>query len=202
MAKRLPGGTSRSSIPKKTVGRNVAAAAAVALAVGAGGLWRVRRASPPGVGTPAIASSVNQSNLDVASPFVLVPGALSGEPMHPAAGPDSSALAPPSPLDAAATEGPLMARLRRIEDSDPALAVELGCEGNRLFPNSADAPERAAIVIHALAAEGLSSEARGEAEDMVNRYPDSDRVREIEQFTGAHRHRNLRVTANGTIESY
>ncbi len=95
-----------------------------------------------------------------------------------------------------------MDHLRRVKDSDPALAVELGREGNRLFPSSADAPERAAIVIHALAAEGFSSEARGEAEDMVNRYPDSDWVREIEQFTGAHRHRNLRVTADGRIESY
>ncbi len=61
---------------------------------------------------------------------------------------------------------------------------------------------RATQGIHALAAEGRSSEARGAAEDMVNRYPDSPIVREIERFTGAHRRRNLRRAANGAIESY
>jgi hypothetical protein len=37
---------------------------------------------------------------------------------------------------------------------------------------------------------------------MVNRYPDSAIVREVERFTGAHRHRNLRLRDDGTIESY
>lgn len=41
-----------------------------------------------------------------------------------------------------------------------------------------------------------------EAEGMVNRYPDSRWVREIEEFTGAHRHRNIRVTASGALEYY
>jgi hypothetical protein len=33
----------------------------------------------------------------------------------------------------------------------------------------------------------------------VNHYPDSDWVREIERFTGAHRHRNLRITDGGAM---
>jgi hypothetical protein len=37
---------------------------------------------------------------------------------------------------------------------------------------------------------------------MVNRYADSAWVREVEQFTGAHRHRSLRLGASGAVESY
>jgi hypothetical protein len=37
---------------------------------------------------------------------------------------------------------------------------------------------------------------------MVNRYPDSATVREVERFTDAHRHWNLRLRDDGTIESY
>ncbi|MCL2448452.1 MAG: hypothetical protein FWD17_05845, partial [Polyangiaceae bacterium] len=110
----------------------------------------------------------------------------------------TAAPAAPPPLGEAA----LMARLRQIKGSDPELAARLAREGNERFPDSADAPERASILVHALADLGRSSEARGAAEGMVNRYPDSDWVREVERFTGAHRHRNLRVNADGVIESY
>jgi len=93
-----------------------------------------------------------------------------------------------------------MTRLRAA--TDPALALDLAREGNRRFPDSADAPERASIEIHALAAQGRASEARETAEEMVNRYPDSPWVREVERLTGAHRHRNLRLNAQGQVESY
>ena len=89
--------------------------------------------------------------------------------------------------------------LRSAQGNDPQLAAELAREGNRRFPDSADAPERASILVHALAEQGLSSEARGAAEDMVNRQPDSHWVREVERFTGAHRHRNVRVDAEGKL---
>lgn len=92
-----------------------------------------------------------------------------------------------------------MADLRRFKDTDPQFAIERAREGNQRFPNSADAPERTSILIHALAAAGENSAARGEAEDMVNRYPDSAWVREVERFTGAHRHRNVYVAANGQL---
>jgi hypothetical protein len=95
-----------------------------------------------------------------------------------------------------------MARLRALKDTDPARAVELAREGNRRFPDSPDAPERASILIHALGNLGRASEARGEAEDMVNRYPDTDWVREVEQYTGAHRHRSYRIGQDGGLESY
>jgi hypothetical protein len=118
------------------------------------------------------------------------------------AAPPSSAepKAVPRP-DASATldEVELMLLLRSARGNDPKLAAELAREGNRRFPDSSDAPERASILIHSLAEVGLSSEARGEAEDMVNRYPDSTWVREIERFTGAHRRRNVRVDEQGQL---
>jgi hypothetical protein len=107
-------------------------------------------------------------------------------------------LASSLPLD----ESTLMVRLRSVDDVDPAAAVDLAREGNRRFPDSPDAPERTSILIHALASQGRASEARGVAEDMVNRYPDSSWVREVERFTGAHRHRNIRVGEAGNLEYY
>ncbi|HXJ21375.1 MAG TPA: hypothetical protein VMT03_14180 [Polyangia bacterium] len=103
---------------------------------------------------------------------------------------------------AALDEARLMARLRSAAQTDPPLAIALAREGNRRFPDSADAPERTSILVHALAATGQSMQARGEAEAMVNRYPDSQWVREVEQFTGAHRHRNVRVNDAGQLEFY
>lgn len=92
-----------------------------------------------------------------------------------------------------------MTRLRAAAASDTPYAIDLAHEGNSRFPDSADAPERNSILIHALARLGRASEARREAEEMVNRVPDSPWVREIEQFAGAHRHRNVRVDAEGGI---
>lgn len=124
-------------------------------------------------------------------------------PPGPDRSPSTNAAPPPMGSDAAAAlnEAVLMARLRSVAGSDFPLAVQLASAGNRRFPDSPDAPERASILIHALAAQGLSSEARGEAEYAVNHYPDSQWVREIEGFTGAHRHRNLILTDAGTIQA-
>jgi hypothetical protein len=66
----------------------------------------------------------------------------------------------------------------------------------------AGSAEDESILIHALAARGASSAARARAEQVVNDYADSPWVREIERFTGAHRHRNVRVNEQGVIESF
>lgn len=97
-------------------------------------------------------------------------------------------------------EPALMDLLRRVRDLESR--IRLARDGNRRFPNTPDASERTAILIHALAELGRSSEARGEAEAMVNGAPDSEWVREIEQFTGAKRHRNVRVNDTGELEYY
>jgi hypothetical protein len=65
-----------------------------------------------------------------------------------------------------------------------------------------DAAELTSLRVHDLAAQGRASEARALAEEAVNRHPDSAWVQEIEAFTGAHRHRNLRLTADGQLEYY
>lgn len=95
-----------------------------------------------------------------------------------------------------------MAELRRAKDRDPELTLALARDGNRRFPMSNDAAERAAAIVYALAALDRGNEGRGEAEDMVNRYPDSDWVRAVERFSGAHRHRNVRTNDAGQLEYY
>jgi hypothetical protein len=85
-------------------------------------------------------------------------------------------------------EGSLMTQLRLVEDSDSALALELAREGNRLFPESPAAAERAAVIVKSLAREGKLSESRGEAEVMVNRYAGTSWAALVEQHTGAHPH--------------
>jgi hypothetical protein len=101
------------------------------------------------------------------------------------------------------TEAKLMERLRKARAAGQHVsAIQLAREGNRRFPGSALEPERESILIHSLADNEQRSEARGEAEHMVNKYPDSDWVREVERFTGAHRHRNVRLNDAGEIEYY
>jgi len=67
----------------------------------------------------------------------------------------------------------------------------LARDGNARFPNSPDAAERAALAIKSLALSSRLSEARGEAEFMVNHYPPSRWTEEVERHTGAHPHRAL-----------
>ncbi len=93
-------------------------------------------------------------------------------------------------------------RRGKLHRARQGLVNSLAREGNRRFADSPDAPERTSILVHALARLGHTSEARGEAEEMVNHYPDSNWVREVERFTGAHRHRNLRLNDAGNLEYY
>jgi hypothetical protein len=157
-------------------------------------LWRGRSVPPePPPATPEPAAPAASGPPEARSPAA--PAAAAPAKPKPRFAPSPAELAS---LD----EARLMARLREAATGDPALAVTLAREGNRRFPSSADAPERTSILIHALAGLDRSGEARGEAEKMVNDYPDSEWVREIERFTGAHRHRNMRVNDAGVIEYY
>jgi alkanesulfonate monooxygenase SsuD/methylene tetrahydromethanopterin reductase-like flavin-dependent oxidoreductase (luciferase family) len=128
--------------------------------------------------------------------------------------PDPPATAQNAPPDAAApspavaatvarmNEAVLMAHLREVARTDSAQAIEIARAGNKRFPDTPDAPERTSILIHALITQDKLSEGRAEAEYMVNHFPDSKWVREIEGFTGAHRHRNIRVNDAGQLEYY
>jgi type IV secretory pathway VirB10-like protein len=106
-------------------------------------------------------------------------------PPHPA--PQRAATAKPKLLD----ESALMERLRKAQDTDEyQLSYDLAREGLRRFPDSPDAPEMAAMVVKSLARQGKASEARAEAEEMVNKYVGTRWAREVEQHTGAHPHVN------------
>jgi hypothetical protein len=162
--------------------------------IGFGAAWMRRAVDPAAARSGApVGTAPSSSSTAIPPPLAVVPSPA------PCTGGAMPVSAPsPPPLD----ESRLMARLRGLKDGDPAAAIDLAREGNRRFPGGPDAPERTSILIHALAGQGRASEARGEAEDMVNRYPDSSWVREVELFTGAHRHRNIRLTEAGELESY
>jgi len=170
--------------------RGFVVASLVVVAAGTAIAWRARSAArpPETVGT---------------APAATPPAAAPPEPPEP---PAPSPTPPQHETEAAAKaakpldEQQLMARLRQAAKRDPALALTLAREGNRRFPSSPGAPERSSVAIHALADLGRGMEARGEAEKMVNDYPDSEWVREVERFTGAHRHRNVRVNDAGVLE--
>jgi hypothetical protein len=170
--------------------RHIAVFVGATLAISGLVIWGARQLSPERtVDTQAAASTEtvpSEPSVILSASRVLEPAPA---PLPPAAPPRDD-------------EGSLMSELRAVKERDPKRALELAREGNRRFPNSEAAAERASIAIHALTALGQTSEARGEAEDMVNRYPDNEWVREIERFTGAHRHRNVRVNAEGKLEYY
>jgi hypothetical protein len=165
----------------------VSGAIVVSLLVGATvviGECRSSRIHEDASGEPAeTASPVRPSVLPVAS-------VLSSPPSTPGASPAVATGPIAAIADASFDEDSLMAQLRALVDVDPARAYDLAKQGARLFPNSADAPEMAALAVKSLARQGKRSEARGEAETMVNRYPDSPWAREVEQHTGAHPHRD------------
>jgi hypothetical protein len=89
------------------------------------------------------------------------------------------------------SENELMERLRKAQDTDDyVVSYDLAREGLRRFPDSRNAPEMAAMVVKSLARQGKASEARAEAEVMVNKYAGTEWAREVERHTGAHPTRN------------
>jgi len=180
--------------PRRLAGvAGIAGIAGVAIAIAAAVSWRATSTSsgpepvpaPPPPAVDAGAASPRAGSSAPAGP------PATAHPARPRLAPEQLAKL---------GEAVLMARLREVAGPDPTAAVELAREGNRRFPDSADAPERESILIHALAALDRPSEARGRAELMVNHYPDSTWVREIEAFTGAHPHRDLRMNDAGQMQ--
>ncbi|WP_437925368.1 hypothetical protein WMF37_40905 [Sorangium sp. So ce291] len=172
---------------KRTVSGIAIAVAMCALAI----LIALRRSGSPAPEKDE-ASSAAEESAPLSQPVEAVPPPPAPATIAKRAAPSSPALS---------TEAKLMANLRHARSSGQLeLAIQLAREGNRRFPDSDSAPERASILIHSLADNEQRSEARGEAEYMVNHYPDSEWVREVEQFTGAHRHRNVRVNDAGELE--
>lgn len=64
----------------------------------------------------------------------------------------------------------LMQNLDRLGESDPAVSLRLARDGNARFPRSADAAQRAWIVVKALVNMKRFEEAKNEASVMVDKY--------------------------------
>jgi hypothetical protein len=75
------------------------------------------------------------------------------------------------PAASAVDEATMMAELREMRQSDPELSLRMAREGNERFPASADAAERATIVVKSLMRMGRAEEATAEARAMVAKYP-------------------------------
>lgn len=70
-------------------------------------------------------------------------------------------------------EPQLMATLREMGGTAPQRSIDLAREGQRRFPNSADAAERDFIVVQSLVNLKRFHEAQDEARAMVRKYPDN-----------------------------
>ena len=155
------------------------------------GLWMAAAPQPHSAAPPVVAETRKpQAPIPVVQPPQPRSVALDAS-----APPTSSP--PPAPKRAVAarpkslTESELMEKLRKAQDTDEfVLSYDLAREGLRRFPDSADAPEMAAMVVKSLARQGKTSEARAEAETMVNKYAGTHWAREVERHTGAHPIRN------------
>jgi|GEM_PF-1535610 len=118
-------------------------------------------------------------------------GPSSGAPAQPA----PTRLAPANSARPASTPPPLSddslaSEMHALEDSNPARALELARQGQSLWPNGPRAAEFAATEVKSLYRLGKSSEGRGAAETMVNRYVGSPWAIEVERQTGAHAYVN------------
>jgi len=148
--------------------RAAAAIAAVGLVGAAVVLWRARGVGPAPV-PPEASALVGQR-----------PEPGSQQP--PPAAPPPVGSPPPAPVAArpndrpALSEPALMAALREIGGSAPERSLELAREGQRRFPDSSDAAERAFIIVRALVDLRRFHEARDEAREMVRKYPDDPRA--------------------------
>jgi hypothetical protein len=179
----------------------------IAIAIGALAL-AVAIAHWHGLSAEQTSAGKQAATAPAAEPAAPAPSPVPAPPPAPAAAAQNAPpdAAPPSARVEATVarmnEAVLMAHLREVARTDSAQAIEIARAGNKRFPDSPDAPERTSILIHALITQDKLSEGRAEAEYMVNHYPDSKWVREIEGFTGAHRHRNIRVNDAGQLEYY
>jgi len=170
---------------------------AIAIAVWRGKSADEAAAEKPAAEAPAAAPAPSPAPAPAPPPST-APAAAAPNAAPAAAAPSAQVEATVARMN----EAVLMAHLREVARTDSAQTVEIARAGNKRFPDSPDAPERYSILIHALVTQNQLSEARGEAEYMVNHFPDSQWVRGIEGFTGAHRHRNIRVNDAGQLEYY
>ncbi|HVV53426.1 MAG TPA: hypothetical protein VHO06_27460 [Polyangia bacterium] len=79
------------------------------------------------------------------------------------------------------SEASLMVKLHQLAETNPPLSLELARRGNARFPHSADAPERAFIVVKSLVDMGRFNEAQQEARRMLKDYPNDPHTNDVER---------------------
>jgi hypothetical protein len=92
--------------------------------------------------------------------------------------------APPSTADALIAEVEHLARLRALQDRDPAGALALAAYGAQRFPTGLFAQEREAIAVGALVRLVRTAEARTRATAFLAAYPRSPFAERIRKLTG------------------
>ena len=78
-------------------------------------------------------------------------------------------------------EASLMSKLHEVGETNPAFSLQLAREGNRRFPESADAPERGWIVVKSLVNMTRFDEAEAEAVAMVAKYRGTSWAEDVER---------------------
>lgn len=85
-----------------------------------------------------------------------------------------------------ADEAALMAKLHALGEMNPALTIRLARAGNQRNPDSADAPERAWMLVKAMVNQGRFDDARAEAAVMVEKYRGTSWASDIERHMQVH----------------
>ena len=142
--------------------RTTAAIAAVGLAAAAAVvlIWRARSTTPESPRAEPQPETAPQAAPLPSTPAPVQPAPLGG-------------VAPGRDAPPAMSEPALMAALRDVGGTAPERSIALARDGQRRFPNSADAPERAFIIVQSLVNLRRFHEARDAAREMVRRYPDN-----------------------------
>jgi hypothetical protein len=139
------------------------ALAATALSVAAyAGFWLVRSPAP---------------RILAVTPSTAVP--LAPTPVRPS--PAEAIRVSVSPAPSASKEVRSMAELRELRLRDPESARQLARRYNAEAPDSADAPERAWLIVRTLDDQRRFHEARDEALAMRQRYPGSSWTNDVER---------------------
>jgi len=142
--------------------RSTAAIAAVGLAAAAVLIWRARSTIPE--------SPRAETQPEPAPRAAPAPSPSARRPIQPAPIGD---VAPRRDEPRSPSEPALMAALRDVGGTAPERSIALARDGQRRFPNSADAPERAFIIVQSLVNLRRFHEARDAAREMVRKYPDN-----------------------------
>jgi hypothetical protein len=84
-------------------------------------------------------------------------------------------------VTAVVNEAALMVRLHQLGETNPPLSLQLARDGNARYPKSADAPERAFIVVKSLVDMGRFKKAQAEARKMLKSYPNDPHTLDVER---------------------